>query len=571
MAAYTEEKNFMPDQDISMGEFLRVDEIKVRCNFPVGQIKSLSIQERMGVHTVAEVSAGIEAGSMEITNQEFSGQPLVIESEKDGKKSLLFSGVISEVHMDKEAAYDMISVKAYSLSWLMDMEKKDKSYQGKTSILNLIQEIAKKNTCALLCFAEDKITEKPFIQYRETDWEFMERMSSHLHVPIYPANDYKGMGIYLGIQNHGTSTELHTLNERWCMDEKRMKSKNFDMRKAVYYEVITGQVLHIGQSVIYRHENLWPFKASMVLLDGMLYCTYRLAGAYYYDIPVCYNPNIRGMDLTGTVLERKNETFKIHLDIDDEQDLGKAYDYPWLPEYGNMVYCMPEEGSKVRLHIAGEDERNGIGTDCIRFNGNVCEETQIPDHKWFSTDKKKKITLQSSIVELSGEEGKSKITFQDGTGNSIRSSGEILIQAKGKVVVQGTKINLNAPSEITAVKRETGEPTVVNICHNLDVMGKKTKFSNLGELPMRSILGGGKNQNAGPGQSEESGKGKEEELKKLQFEMHKLLEQESEKYSFELGRTVINIASAIPQCHPADRLSQIATGFRPIMGRMKGE
>ena len=38
--------------------------------------------------------------------------------------------------------------------------------------------------------------------------------------------------------------------------------------------------------------------------------------------------------------------------------------------------------------------------------------------------------------------------------------------------MQGTEVVLNAPSEITAVRREVGEPAVVNICHNLDAMGK---------------------------------------------------------------------------------------------------
>ena len=539
-----------------MENLISVDEISVNCNFQIGLLKQLSIKEQIDSHTVARIVAEIETGSLQVAHEQLNSQPLMIEAVKDGKRTLLFSGVISEIYIDGEALYETVSIVAYSLSWFMDLEKKSRSFQGEHSFLELFQKICRENSFLFLCSAKDDETEAPFIQYRETDWEFLLRLSSHLHAPVYVANDYENKGIYLGLREQSAPVMMDALSEKWCMDAERFKSVDFDVRKASYYDVISTQVLHIGQKTLYHNQLLWPFEVNMVLQQGVLYCNYKLAGTHYHTIWPCYNPYLKGASFEGTVLERKEERIKVHLDIDDEQDMNRAHFYPWLPEHGNMMYCMPEEGSKVRLVIAGEDERGAIGACCVRQNGGICKETQVTDNRWFITDENKKLTLQPSFMELSSGEGKSAITFQDSVGNDLRSCENILIQAKGDIVMQGSKVTVNAPTEITVIKRELGDPAVVNICHNLDAMGKQTSFYNLEELRLKSIPAGGMDHGKGQGMSAEARKGMEEKKKKLRYE---------------LGASIVNIISAIPQSAGQDKLSQIAMGFRPIAGRMKGE
>lgn len=551
--------------------FIRMDEIQVQCNIKIGQIKGLSIKERMFSHTVAEVMAGIEAGSLNLGSQELNSQPLIISAVKNGKEKLLFSGVISEIRIDRESSYETIFIRAYSLTWLLDLEKKNKSYQGNTSILELIRKIGKENEFSFVCLTQDQKAEAPFIQYKETDWEFLVRLSTHLQAPLYAANNYGGSGLYLGLQTQGEAEELHPLYEKWQMDAERMKAVNFDMEKAVYYEVMGGQILHVGQSVQYHNEFLWPFAVNMVLWNGMLHCISRLGASAYYTIPVLYNCHIKGVALKGKVLERRNEMIKVHLNIDEEQDTNKAHGYPWFPEHGNLVYYMPEEGSEVRLLITGEDERKAMGINCVHQAHGRCGEKQIPENHWFVTDQNKKLAFKPSMMELSGEGGESKLLFDDSTGNSIKSSGDILVQGRGKVTVQGRKVNIIAPKEITAVKRELGEPAVVNICHNLDAMGKQTTFNNLEDLQIQTVSGKGIKKDELQQLSEEMRMVEREKRKKLWFEMQKLIAQDQERNNYNLGNSIIKIISAIPQCAEQDCISRIAVGFRPIIGRMKGD
>lgn len=555
-----------------MTEHITYGELKIKCNIKISQIRHLTIRESIGTHAMADVAAYIEPGSLELSLEELNNQPLIICSEKDQKELLIFSGVIGKIRIEKESSYDLLYLSAYALSWLMDLERKTRSFQDcNESVLGVIQKIFRENSFNLLCSAEDKSVEKPFIQYEETDWKFLIRLSTHLHVPVIAASDYEGRGIYLGFQENKAPLELSASGERWCMDAEYIKSANWRTREATYYEVDTLQILHLGKCVSYKGEIMWPYQVRMNLENGLLRCTCKLAEKNHNRFPTIYNPHMKAIYLTGTVLERKEEAIKIHLDIDKEQDAAKAYFYPWFPENGNMVYCMPENGSKVRLLIPGEDEQKAVGIHCMRQNGQVCEETQNPNYRWFTTVSEKKMALKPSDIELSADGGLSGISIQDNIGDTIRSSGEVLIQAKGKVALHGARIELRAPTEITVVKKQLGNPAVVNICHNLDSMGEHTVFKNSGGLKGDISVSGPGSCKGNPvkaGNLEEDRRKKEKEKLRLKL---KELSKKDQEGTYEFGSSIVNIISAIPQSIEQDKLSQIAMGFRPVAGRMKGD
>ena len=237
-----------------------------------------------------------------------------------------------------------------------------------------------------------------------------------------------------------------------------------------------------------------------------------------------------------------------------------------------MVYCMPETGSKIRLLIPGEDEREAIGIHCVRQNGQVCEDTQNPNTRCFQSGENKKITLQPSLIGITADSEGSNIILQDGAGGIISSSEEVLIQAKGEVYLQGSEVELTAPAEVTAIKRQLGSPTVVNICHNLDSIGRYSTFKNLGELKTQTISEKSKRSTGIEVIVNKKKKEKvEKEREKLKFKLRELMEDSDAGNGYELGASIVNILSSIPQCVGQDQISQIALGLRPIKGRMKGD
>lgn len=552
-----------------MAEHITYEDLKIKCNIKIKRILELSIKERIGTHATAMVTAELESGSFSVSGEEMNSQPLKIYSIKNKKEILLFSGVISKIRVEKESFHEILFLTSYSMSWLMDLEKKSRSFQDcNKTVFQLIQNIAEENSFTVISSASDRAITKPFIQFEETDWEFILRLSTHIYTPVIAADNYEGSGVYLGFQKEGAPLNLDVLSERWCMDADYAKALDWRTREACYYQVDTYQVLHLGQCVNYKNGVMWPYYAEMNLRKGILYCTYKLSGLNHGVYPTIFNSCIKGVLLTGTVLERREEQIKIHLDIDNEQDTGKAFFYPWFPEYGNLLYCMPETGSRVRLQIPSGDEQEAFAVSCVRESGQECAEARDPNNRWFITGANKKMALRPSNLELTADNGRSEISIQDGVGDIIRSEGELLLQAKGKVMLRGKKIELMAPTEVTVVKRRLGNPAVVNICHNLDCMGESTILKN---------LNGSEEESAGPGSSignqQKMDKRTEERMKKekekMQMKMKELAENKTTSYDF--GPSIVNIISAVPQNPEQDRLSQIAAGFRPIAGRMKGD
>lgn len=556
-----------------MDGYIDRNSLRIKCNIQISQIRHLSISESIGNHISAELSADIESDSLDLSGHEVSGQPIKLCYTENGSEHLIFFGVVGRIYIEKQSSYDIVHILSYSVSWLMDLEEKNRSFQKMAGqpVGKMIRQIADENEFSLIFSGKDKVNPAPFIQYRETDWKFLLRLASNLHLPVLAAGDHAGKGIYIGFKEDSIPVDLEVSKEIWKMDADYISSADWKSVAGTYFEVTTGQILHLGQSVMYKNEQLWIQKVSMVLEKGIIQCTYQLARKNYHAFLTFCNPHIKGVSLTGTVLERLGETVKIHLDIDREQNIGEAFPYLWLPEHGNMMYCMPEIGSRIRLLVPGEDETNAIGIHCVRQNGQICKETQNPDLRWFVTNKNKKMTLQPSSIKITTDHDKSSVILQDRVGSIFRSGQEILIQAKGRLHIRGAKVKLAAPTEVTVVKRQLGSPAVVNLCHNLDSLGRHSTFRNLKSLKEPVITAPGKGTAGSQTVMNRMKKGEAgKEKEKRAFKMKELMGDSSMETVYELGASVMNVISAIPQPAGQDKISQIALGARTVTGRMKG-
>ena len=134
MSIYSNEKMQDKMQEDGTDQFISVDEIKVRCNIPMGRLESLFIRERMGKHTIAEVRAGIEPMGVENAGIRLTGQPLAVEVDADGEKILLFQE--SSVRFIRTGRLRMkrFLSKLTHCPGLWILERKSRSWQGERSI-----------------------------------------------------------------------------------------------------------------------------------------------------------------------------------------------------------------------------------------------------------------------------------------------------------------------------------------------------------------------------------------------------------------------------------------------------
>jgi hypothetical protein len=133
------------------------------------------------------------------------------------------------------------------------------------------------------------------------------------------------------------------------------------------------------------------------------------------------------MSFVGSIVGTQGEQVEVAFDIDKTAAGGNRYGF--APATGNLMYCMPQKGTKTSLYIGNGDEAQGIATGCIRTNGSTCEGTGSPEKKSFRSEHGKGMDLYPQRMGLDGGET-GKITFEDETGTTIESNGGLVLMAK---------------------------------------------------------------------------------------------------------------------------------------------
>ena len=176
------------------------------------------------------------------------------------------------------------------------------------------------------------------------------------------------------------------------------------------------------------------------------------------------------MSFVGFIVGTQGEQVEVAFDIDKTAAGGNRYGF--APATGNLMYCMPQKGTKTALYIGNGDEAQGIATGCIRTNGSTCEGTGSPEKKSFRSEHGKGMDLYPQRMGLDGGET-GKITFEDETGTTIESNGGLVLMAKEGIRLESmTGIAMQGMSDIMALYAEGASSLCVN--GSVDMLGKMT-------------------------------------------------------------------------------------------------
>ena len=234
--------------------------------------------------------------------------------------------------------------------------------------------------------------------------------------------------------------------------------------------LLRGQAYRWGDRVTYEGRELLVSRKKTELAGGEVIFTYRLAGNSYTWVPWEDNPDYTGMSFVGSIVGTQGEQVEVAFDIDKTAAGGNRYGF--APATGNLMYCMPQKGTKTALYIGNGDEAQGIATGCIRTNGSTCEGTGSPEKKSFRSEHGKGMDLYPQRMGLDGGET-GKITFEDETGTTIESNGGLVLMAKEGIRLESmTGIAMQGMSDIMALYSEGASSLCVN--GSVDMLGKMT-------------------------------------------------------------------------------------------------
>lgn len=377
----------------------------------------------------------------------------------------LFQGRITSISFDTEGELYRLYITAKSYTYGMDITRKSRSFQDVgMSSHTVIKEIMKSypQSDCLIEIPNVPIGEL-IVQYEETDWEFIKRFVSRYEGGLFPENGFSGLRYYAGTPRlkAEVSWEDRPYEIKKDIEAYRIIQSNslehVNPIHFVTYTIAAYDYLSLGTKVTYRGSTLYINKIERKLEGGELVSTYDLRQKMGLAQPKIYNQRITGVSIDGLIMEVKRNQVKVHLEIDNNQDQGKAYWFPYstvsASEGGSGWYCMPEIGESVRAYFPVHNEKESYVITNIKAHApETPQENDFisnPTIKNISTAQDKQVLFTGEGVFIIANSGKGQVNLkldgsvevigiQDISINAIkevklRSEGELTISADDKI------------------------------------------------------------------------------------------------------------------------------------------
>lgn len=521
-------------------------QLRAKCRFDLLTILECGIHAVYGEHTRAEIRAVVNRKEAEAALTDIAEESIEILSMDSGNDGdavarILFAGVIEGAEITEEGKYATISLRAVSRTWKMDIEKKSRSFQ-KVSMTyrEAAEEIMREYGGNLIWNIPDKQLEYPMIQYKETDYDFLRRMLRRMGRGLTAEDCAIGAYVHAGIRDGSYKGEIkikeyiHSLIP-FC--GKAVGGPQEERQRG--YRMEDMGFMRVGDSMRIQGKLFYVMEVHAVSVGNVLKCDCLVFPQKCFEAERIPAKTLRGAVLTGKVLETGQERVKLHLDIDKEQAVAEAYEFPWKPITGNLMYCMPEVGTKAALYFDRSEEKDAAVIYSIRENGEWCRETADYNDRYLTTDGGRRMYLKPSEMGLLNmPEQNARIELKDGAVLNMKTGHKISILAEGQVQMKGKRVTLIAPKEATLVRKDLIAPTVINMCNAFDAIGKMGNFAAAPQVIEK------KRKKTAPSQK-------------------------AEKYV--LSNATENILSNIPADDVDSPIMEQVVGSMPTISRMRGE
>ena len=403
------------------------------------------MREYPGEHARAELVGIVQTQGSGAAELSGSIKNCSVELYAEGEERAIYSGIVQRAQSQEENGYRQLRLELGSGSLLMDMEKEKRTFQDISMTYG--QEITRIASESGMMAVYPRLLDEtaigfPVIQYRETDWEFIRRLASRFGMAVYPETTLGGGKLTVDLPQTGNVGELSYLGYTARIDRKFYQAggeqEGRSREQYRTYEVRSMELRRVGDAVPWDGKNLFVCARKAELKGGMLEFVYTLSGREWTWQKRLGNPKISGMSLLGTVEGCSGETVRLLLDIDRGRPAQLSYPWTWVPATGNLMYLMPQVGTRVSLYFKGEEETDAIAVNCIR-SGDGCAEADYRD-KSLTTEHGMQLRLNQGdmgIVSL-----KEKLLLDDMEGIRIAGSGSLHILAAGEVKIAGSEVRV---------------------------------------------------------------------------------------------------------------------------------
>lgn len=439
--------------------------IRVMSEIKIKYIISLNLTIDAQKHGICKLR-GMPENGIDAQEAIASGQDIRVIVLRDESGIVLFNGIVKEARLYVENGVYELQLLLVTASDKLDRKACHRSFQN--SGMTYGQAITKVmesygNPTVIYTEEAEKTLCTPVIQYGETDWQFLKRLGSRIHIPLYA--DYLGgtAGFYFGIRKGRRISLWEDTVEQTVRHDYRVGisrsyyeavGKNtgggtLSREDFLYYEITADEDYHIGDILALETDSYIIFKKHAELLHGRLVFTYCAGRRGNWYIPEISHEQLRGMEFTGTVMNADKENAHIRLQMDGENG-GSEYEWEWAPVSGNILYAMPEKETQVRLCFGSTEASEGVAADNVRMNGPSMPESQ---ERTFQTAAGKKISLHPFNLSFNGAGG--GMSVQDSSGINLQGAEKIRLLASGTIMLYASRIHVRTPQEINLYRAQS--------------------------------------------------------------------------------------------------------------------
>jgi hypothetical protein len=444
---------------IGVQENLTYKDIKIESPFEIHTLTGLSIKNAVNDHGKAVVTGVLEEGV---------GDDIVTACGlQDTLKIILndepvFSGVITDVVRHHRNRVKHIEIEAFTHSFLLDIRRISRSFQNKANTYeNIFKQITReehkgdyKDTLTKGCAQERTI-----IQYNETDWDFIKRLASHKYGIISAELNSDAPKIWIGLADGDNYIEpegVYTIDGSlvdYAYYHYNVSSQN--QLNFVSYMVESKNIYFIGDRIVYNDVEFMVCETEIKLKDDLVVCFSKIQKPEGIVQNIRYNPFLKGMSLDGKILNVKDDTIRLHLDIDKEQKESEANWYRFNTHYTSAgstgYYVMPQIGDYAKLYIPDEEEDHAYVRSINRIDGDTNPLTSSPDSKYLGTVNNKQIKMDGSELKITAKDekdGKMFMTMNKDAGITLDSDKKIDIYTEQDITFMADTVYVQSQTEI---------------------------------------------------------------------------------------------------------------------------
>ncbi len=386
-------------------------------------VLDLEITGRVNEHAICEVKLRANEKTANVLS---SFQNIIIKEIESNE--ILFWGKPESVKTNHNLE---VVMRLISNSVLFDLKKKKAIFQDVSLTYAQIAEYVSKREEENIQLGEELEfpTKHVLYQYEETSWEFLKRIASMAGTYVIPT--YKNPQYSMLIGTIGAEKDVPD----GLLEIHEQKEYQKDI---VYLK--TYKNLSIEQKILYDCRSFIVQSEKAVVDKGILLFEYALVSSECFRAEYINNLDMCGLVLSGKAGDIRENGIMVHFDIDQEQNSIAAHEYPWKTITSNLLYCMPEEGTRVLVNMNDDEGTEARAISCLKSN----EPCYPVEMKTFVTPFDKKMQLDSNNLLFSaiGKSGEKNMTL-------LKNKDKVLFDSSGNIIINNYLGNIQLKSEVT--------------------------------------------------------------------------------------------------------------------------